>query len=281
MQRFPPAVGLLAVVMLVSSVVIAAVEATGEFVPAALRDRPGLARPVPQDAPPEASTCSTNYTADVPGTCVTIRNLTRSTTLQLESFDVRDTSTVEVRPPQSLGPDQSGTWVTRSRESGRDDVGKARYQIVDGPSSVIEYGSAVNTGSLSVVLGGNSNERVPFCEVKGSHPAGERLTRTITYSDFGPVLAIRGICALLLEDETAAPTPTPGASPDTLVPAAAVTPAPVPPDNAAPPSMPGANSTPIVGPTTAPLPLVSPTPAAQPALATPAAVTRFSQSPRG
>src|SRR5438552_1801209 len=101
MQRFRPAVGVLAVVLLVSSVVVAAVEATGDFVPAALRDRPELARPMPQDAPPDASTCSTNYTASMPGTCVTIKNLTRSTRLQLESFDVRATTTVEVRPPQS------------------------------------------------------------------------------------------------------------------------------------------------------------------------------------
>jgi hypothetical protein len=255
MQRFRPALGVLAVAMLVSSVAVAAVEATGDFVPAALRDRQGLARPVPQDAP----SAPQDEPSDVPdcprrvpytnGTCVTIRNQTRDTTLLLESITAEEPSIVYQQPPQEIGPAQSGMWVTGNRTAGepRPDMGHVRYRLRDGPISAIDYRTiGIFTGTLSVTVLGGSTRPIPYCRVETKGQTGRWLSRLITYSDTG--IGQRGFCVALLEDETSGPTPTPSASPGTPAPAGALTPAPVPADSAAPPGPPGVGGSPTVGP---------------------------------
>jgi hypothetical protein len=208
MKRFRLAVGLVAVATLVSSVVIAAVEATGDFVPAGLRDRPELARPVNDD--PIACT----KWKDSVGTCVTIWNRTSNRTLQIESHSVDGDHSFLMEPSYSIDPGQGGMWITAGMsDTLQNDVGHVRYRIVDGPTSIIEYATAfTDTGTMSVTYEGTGTNPVPpYCKIETHVIAFAWIARVITYDD--AEVGIPGDCFAVAEPYPGTPSPTPGAGP--------------------------------------------------------------------
>jgi hypothetical protein len=211
MQRFRPAVGLLAIAILSSSVVGGAVAATGDFGPAARPDRPELARPVPQDEPSGVPACPARDS--LLGTCVKIDNRTTGTTLEYVSLDAGD-GKVYVEAPKTVSHGSSGEWVTGGPvNTSQVDRSHARYSVQNGPTVAIDYQTTSVLAPLFVTVESGNANQAPYCEVASSRGQDHWVSHVITFTDYAPaVVAFRGTCAALAEDGTPYPTPTPGAS---------------------------------------------------------------------
>jgi len=217
MQRVPPAVGLLAVAALVSSVRGAAVEATDDFGPAGRRDRPGLARPVPQDASPEyPDVCSAGR--QTVATCVIIRNQTSAARFTRTSTYVEPPHEFYRQPPTSLDPGESGSWltnITMGPNENSPDTARVDYAVDIGDFhtgfqvgyTTIRFG----TGTAGVDPTRSDRSPAPYCNIETQHISyGDPvlILRTITFTDTGG--GVRLHCYAVLEEPAGEPTPSVG-----------------------------------------------------------------------